>query len=344
MSSTTTDRFANYRKDRFLMVCGGLALLLYLIALTGAVDPGSRLGTAADTVLEMVHTMGWGMVLAILVIGVLDDVPGEFVVAIMGPPNARGGVVRAAIAGVLLDLCSHGILMVGSKLYGRGISSAQLVAFLIASPWNSLSMTLILIAMIGIGWTLIFILLSLVIAVLTGLVFQALTRAGQLPENPNAIELPEDFRVVAEARRGLSGFRPSLHWCREVLLNGIRGARIVIRWLVFGLLAAAALRAFLEPEVFATWFGPTLLGLGATLVGATIFEVCSEGAVPIAADLVNRAGAPGNAFTFLLAGVATDYTEVMVIRETTGSWRLALLLGVVTVPQVLVLGVLLNQI
>jgi uncharacterized membrane protein YraQ (UPF0718 family) len=116
----------------------------------------------------------------------------------------------------------------------------------------------------------------------------------------------------------------------------------VLRWLLFGLVVAAAVRAFVDPENFATWFGPTLLGLGATLIATSIFEVCSEGSVPIAAELMNRALAPGNSFTFLLAGVATDYTEVMIVKETTASWKIALFIPLVTVPQVLLIGVALN--
>ena len=78
------------------------------------------------------------------------------------------------------------------------------------------------------------------------------------------------------------------------------------------------------------------------LVATTVIEVCSEGSTPIAADLMNRAGAPGNSFTFLMAGVATDYTEIMSIRDTTSSWRIALALPLVTVPQVILIGFVLN--
>ena len=87
---------------------------------------------------------------------------------------------------------------------------------------------------------------------------------------------------------------------------------------------------------------PTVSGLFLTLVAATIIEVCSEGSSPIAADLVTRGGAPGNGFTFLMSGAATDYTEIMVLRETTSSRKIALSLPLVTVPQVVVIGFLLN--
>jgi len=45
-----------------------------------------------------------------------------------------------------------------------------------------------------------------------------------------------------------------------------------------------------------------------------------------------------------MAGVATDYTEVMVIRDTTKSWKIALFLPLLTLPQVLLIGWLLNQV
>ena len=41
--------------------------------------------------------------------------------------------------------------------------------------------------------------------------------------------------------------------------------------------------------------------------------------------------------------MATDYTEVMSIRDTTRSWKIALFLPLVTVPQVMVIGFLLNS-
>ena len=79
-----------------------------------------------------------------------------------------------------------------------------------------------------------------------------------------------------------------------------------------------------------------------TIVAATIIEVCSEGSTPIAADLLTRARAPGNGFAFLMGGVATDYSEIMVLRDTTQSWRIALFLPLITLPQVLLLAWLIN--
>ena len=118
---------------------------------------------------------------------------------------------------------------------------------------------------------------------------------------------------------------------------------MVVRWLLFGILLAAILRAVLDPAQLGQFFGPTFVGLIVTVFVATVLEVCSEGSTPIAADILTRAQAPGNGFAFLMAGVATDYTEIMILQDTTKSWKLALLVPLITVPQVLIIAWLMNN-
>ena len=294
-------------------------------------------------VYDLVNTIWWTVILGIVMISLLGRIPREFVTAIMGRGGTVSGVFRATGAGVLLDLCNHGILMVGAKLYERGASAGQVMAFLLASPWNSFSVTLVLLALIGWQWTLAFIVLSMVVAILTGVLFDQLVKARVLPSNPNETDIPQNFSFWSEAKRGVSGADYSASTWRQTFIDGVKDSRMVLRWLFFGLALTALIRAVFPPDLFAAWFGPELLGLTLTLIAATVIEVCSEGSAPIAGDLLTRASAPGNAFTFLMAGVATDYTEVMVVKETTRSWKIALFLPLLTVPQIVLLGWVLNQ-
>lgn len=302
----------------------------------------SWLSTFAESTYRWISVMWWSLLLAILFVGLLSKIPREFVMGVLGDGNGTSGIVRAAAAGVLLDLCNHGILMVGMQLYRRGASLGQVFAFLIASPWNSISVTIILIALIGLGWTLAFIALSLIVALITGIAAQHLVKRGTLPANANTLALPADFRFWSEAKRQFADIRWTPRLFREMAVDGAKESRMVMRWILFGVVLAALLQTFVPPDAFQNWFGPTLAGLGLTLVAATIIEVCSEGSVPIAADLLGRGGAPGNGFTFLMAGAATDYTEIMSLRETTGRWAMSLALPLLTVPQILIVGWLLN--
>lgn len=334
------------RVDYLLRVSLTLVVLLYLYALFGWAfgDSQEWLGAISVSVYELINTLWWGLALGILAIGFLGKVPRELIMALLGTHSGFRGIVRATVAGVLLDLCSHGILMVGAKLYERGATVGQVMAFLIASPWNSFSLTLVLIALIGLGWTLTFILCSMLIGILVGLLFDRSVSMGVLPSNPNKFDLPKDFKPWAFFKEQWRAFKPSFSFFRSLLLQGILDARVVIKWLMFGVLLASLVRALMPPEMFSDYFGPTFLGLLLTVLVATILEVCSEGSTPIAADILTQAKAPGNGFAFLMSGVATDYTEIMILKETTSSWKIALFLPLFTLPQVLLVAWLLNRV
>jgi len=227
------------------------------------------------------------------------------------------------------------------RLYQRGASLGQVMAFLIASPWNSLSLTVILIALIGWQWTLLFIACSMFIGIVSGLIFDWLVGRNTLPANPNSIEL-NDFKFWPSAKKTISTTQFSFQWWYSLLWEGIKDSKMIVRWLLLGVLLAAAIRTFVPIDNFQTYFGATLAGLGMALIVATILELCSEGSTPIAADLVTRAQASGNGFVFLMTGVATDYTEMISLRETTGSWKVTLFLPLVTVPQVIVFSWVMN--
>ena len=93
--------------------------------------------------------------------------------------------------------------------------------------------------------------------------------------------------------------------------------------------------------MFSRFLGPTTLGLLATLLVATVIEVCSEGSAPMAFEIFRQTGALGNSFVFLMAGVATDYTEIGLLWHNVGR-KTALWLPVVAVPQVVILGIIAN--
>ena len=292
---------------------------------------------------ELLNKMAWGLALGIIFIGILEKVPRDFVRAILGKGGTVGGILRATGAGVLLDLCSHGVLMVGMKLYERGASLGQVMAFLIASPWNSISLTLILWALIGFKLMMAFLLLSMLIAVVSGIIFEMLVKKGVLPRNPYQQDLPKNFQFWKEVRKQLKVVSWSPLIIFQILWEGMKGSKMILRWILFGVVLASAIRTFVSVEQFQDYFGPTLIGLGLTMVAATILEICSEGSTPIAADLVTRGGAAGNGFAFLMGGVSTDYTEIVLLKQTTKSWKIAFFLPLVTLPQVLILAWILNS-
>ncbi|PCJ02739.1 MAG: ATPase [Alphaproteobacteria bacterium] len=297
----------------------------------------------AHACLQILMTMWWGVALGIIIIGLMSKIPRDFFTGMMGRSDNFSGLLRAVFGGLLLDLCCHGILLVAAKLYERGVGLPQVVTFLVASPWNSLSLTLILITLIGFKWTMLYILGSVIIALITGVILQRLIKSGRLPDNPNKPEIAEDFNLLRESKALLKTVTFTKSGCKNILKSGWNDGKMIIKWLLFGTIIAASLRSFVPTELFALWLGPSVAGLFITLFIATIVEICSEGSAPVAGEIFTNAHAPGNGFTFLMAGVATDYTELMAVREFTKSWKIALMIPLVTVPQVLLIGWLMNM-
>ncbi len=302
----------------------------------------SALGSFIHGIYELMNKMWWGLAIGIIAVGLMAAVPKAHIQSLLGKGGTLNGILRATGAGLLLDMCNHGILLVAMQLYRSGASIGQTLAFIIASPWNSLSLTLILVALIGLPYTLLFVLLSGLIAIITGYIADRLVAKGKLPPNSATLEPDPNFKFFAEMKKGLKNTKFDFTYFKNVLINGFRESKSILKWIFLGAILAAAIRSFVSQDAFADWFGPTLAGLGLTLIAATVIEVCSEGSSPIAADLLTRASAPGNSFTFLMAGAATDYTEIMTLRETTKSWKLTWILPLLTIPQVLIIGILIN--
>ncbi len=116
---------------------------------------------------------------------------------------------------------------------------------------------------------------------------------------------------------------------------------MILWWVLIGILAASVIAAYIPESIMQIYLGPSLLGLFLTLILGVVIEVCSEGSSPLAFEIYRRTGALGNAFVFLNAGVATDYTEIGLIATNIGK-RAALWMILVTIPQILILGYLFN--
>jgi hypothetical protein len=117
---------------------------------------------------------------------------------------------------------------------------------------------------------------------------------------------------------------------------------MVLWWIILGIFIASLAGAYIPTHFFHRFMGPTIIGLLVTLGLATIIEVCSEGSSPLAFEIYKQTGALGNSFTFLMAGVVTDYTEIGLLWSNVGR-RVALWLPVVAVPQVIAIGYIINK-
>jgi len=286
----------------------------------------------------------WAILLGLVLGGVMEHyIPKEYITHILSKPKKRT-IFYSVILGFFMSVCSHGILALSIELHKKGASNPAVVSFLLASPWANLILTVLLVGFFGLK-ALFIILSAIVIAIITGFIFQFLEKKNLIETNENIIEVEDNFSIIKDIKKRFKARRWSFKGFREDIKGIFNGAvalsDMVLWWVLIGTGLAGLAGAYIPATIFTDYMGPTILGLFVTLLVATVIEVCSEGSAPMAFEIFRQTGALGNSFVFLMAGVVTDYTEIGLLWHNVGK-RVAIWLPIVTVPQVIILGIIAN--
>ncbi len=326
-------------KNKIFLLVLSLLLVLGLSWIIPLLEP------FRDSFLDYFKTIWWAILFGLVAGGMIDHfVPDDLISHLLARRRKRT-VLYSALLGFLLSACSHGILALGIELHKKGAATSSVVAFLLASPWANLPLTIMLFGFFGAG-ALFIIFAALAVGIATGLIYQALERLKWVEIQPRSADLPEDYSIRGDFKEHFKNYHFSAKQVKEDLTAVWHGmvslGGMIMWWILLGIAIASVIGAYVPQDFLRDWLGPTPLGLVLTLVVATVIEVCSEGSAPMAFELYRQTGALGNSFVFLMAGVATDYTEIGLLWSNVGH-KAAMWLPAVTVPQVIVLGWLANQ-
>jgi len=319
-----------------------LAVIYCLIFILG--NSFSFLSSLTNSLAMYIRTVAVPVLIGLLLGGVIDWlVPAEYISKLLAQKKKRT-IIFSVMAGFLMSACSHGILALAIQLYKKGASPPAVVAFLLASPWANLPLTIIMFGFFGVK-ALLIVFGAVVIALISGYIFLFLESRSWIEHNPNTLALSADYSIANDARSRLKNIKLNpvsiMQGAKAVWSGSVSLANMVLWWIMLGMLLASVAAAYIPPHFMHQYMGPTLIGLAVTLFLATIIEICSEGSAPLAFELYRQTGAIGNSFTFLMAGVVTDYTEIGLLWTNVG-WRTAVWLPVITVPQVLILSIIFN--
>jgi len=130
--------------------------------------------------------------------------------------------------GFLMSACCHGILAISMSIYKKGASTSSVVAFLLASPWANLPLTVLLFGFFG--FKAFFIVVSaIIIAINTGLIFQVLERRGLIENNSQPVETKTDFSIRKDAAMRLRGYRFTASNVKESIVGVAQGSWFLMK-------------------------------------------------------------------------------------------------------------------
>lgn len=233
----------------------------------------------------------WAILLGFIISGLIDAfIPNSYISSYLARPG-QSAIYYSAILGFIMSVCSHGILAIAMELYKKGGSVGSVITFLLASPWANLGITFMLIAMFGIK-ALLFMVAAIVIAIITGLVYQKLDRHDLIEKNPNTSAFESEFSVKEDIKRRWRDFNWTIPNIKSMSIAICKGSwksvHMVLWWVIIGTLIGSALDSFVPHQFFKEYLAANFIGLLITLAIATVIEVCSEGSAPIAFSIYEQ--------------------------------------------------------
>lgn len=259
--------------------------------------------------------------------------------------SGPGAVIKAAVIGAPLPLCSCGVLPAAVSLSRAGASRASTTSFLISTPETGVDSVALSWVMLGPIMALLRPFAAILSAISAGLLVGATDRG----EPQRAVDTNSKLEgccsakccsqdEVAASREASDGvWRRTLEGLRYAFTDLIDDLAL---WLFVGIIAAGCVVTVAPPNTLQEWGS----GLGAMLLILAVsvpMYVCATASTPLAHAMLFAGVSPGTVLVFLLAGPASNIATLALVRRELGGRALgAYILGICGVA--ISLGLLLD--
>ena len=217
-------------------------------------------------------------------------------------------VLKAALFGIPLPLCSCSVIPVTASLRRHGAGRGASTAFLISTPQTGVDSILVTYSLLGPVFAIFRPLAALVSGVIGGAAADVLEPHGE--KDTQVLEPCQD--ACCNGGNGHGKLRRALEYGFADLPRDIGKA------LLFGILIAGAIAAVVPDDYFIA-VGTGFVGiLVMMLLGVPVY-VCATASVPIAAALMMKGVSPGAALAFLMTGPASNAAGIATVWKIMGA-------------------------
>ena len=237
--------------------------------------------------------------------------------------NKAANVVKAALFGIPLPLCSCGVIPAAAGLRRQGASKGATASFLISTPETGVDSIMVTYALLDPIMTLLRPLAAFVTAVVTGMGINLSEKDKTPPPAPPLKPFGEIRPPIW--KRFINGQR----FAFKDILGDVGGSFMI------GILIAGVITQFLSPDLVTTYLGTGLIPMLVMVVIAAPLYVCATASTPIVAALAIKGISPGAALVFLLAGPATNAASLAMVAKLLGKRSAALYLASIIIVAIL---------
>lgn len=289
-------------------------------------------------VVYLITGMSPYLLLGFLLAGLMHAfVPGKFYTKYLSRKSFRS-VLNAALLGIPLPLCSCGVIPTAMSLRKEGASKGAVVSFLIATPQTGVDSIVATFSLMGLPFAIVRPIAALFTAIFGGVIVdkaepekKCCCHSEEKKDEEHSCcchSKKEEAEHVCHCHSEGEKGEGSCHChSRKSFFTKMREALTyayvdmmedIGKWLVIGLVVAAAITVLVPTEYFAVFQGNTLASMLLVLCIAMPMYLCATGSIPIAVALMMKGLTPGAALVMLMAGPACNFASMLLIRRSLG--------------------------
>ena len=276
--------------------------------------------------LDMLNGMSPYILLGFLIAGLLHAFVPPRVMSRHLAGSDWKSVIKAALVGVPLPLCSCGVLPTAVAMKRNGASSASSASFLISTPQTGVDSIAATYSLLGPAFAIVRPVAAMVTAIAGGTLVGVAEKSVPAPE---VCGLEDSEGSAGQPTGFMAKVKDALHY------GFFRMVQSIGKWLVLGLVIAALITVLVPADLFASLGDRPLLAMLAVVAVAVPMYVCATGSIPIALSLMLKGLSPGTALVLLMAGPAANFASIAVISKTMGRRSAAVYIGSIVLGAIL---------
>lgn len=285
------------------------------------------------TLFDLSNEMAPYILFGLLFAGLLHELVPDTIVKDHLGDNSFLSVIKAAVFGIPLPVCSCGVIPLAAGLKKSGASNGSVLSFLISTPITGVDSILATYGMFGWAFTIYRVITSLIISIIAGIIanFYVNKESPQVGEKTASCCSSGSCCSSNSSENKQKNFSITgmFRYAFVTLLGDIASPLLV------GLLLGALITVAIPENLSALLLEYSWLSYLIVIVIAVPMYVCATASLPIAAGLMLAGVSPGAAFVFLSAGPATNTVTIGVVKEMLGKTTLYIYLGTIIIGSVL---------
>ena len=253
--------------------------------------------------------------------------------------NSAASVVKAAIFGIPLPLCSCGVLPVAMSLRKGRASNGATISFLISTPQTGIDSIIATWGMLGPVFAVFRPFAALVMGITGGLVTNLFSAKQEpaLANGPKKFECNVCYDTVPHSHSLAHRIRRIFTYAYRDFFDDISVN------LSIGLVLSGAIAFFVPDHFFEKYVGNEFISMLMMIALGIPMYTCVTASIPVAVALMLKGLSPGAAFVFLTVGPATNFSFIMVIAQVMGKKIVTVYLATLAVMSI-VMGYALNAV